>query len=132
MSRTILEADWKLFRKLQPLALEHFCQRVLTEINRITADPSKTGHERYLAVFRLLQRQDRELADTFNDMRRSPALFQLARIQSHKLLSEEEMAQFSPRPANRTVASGRRRPTGALGAQEIVGRGRARRRSRRC
>jgi hypothetical protein len=49
-----------------------------------------------LAVFKLLQRRDEELADAFNNPRRSTGLVQLARIQFHELLSAEEFARFSP------------------------------------
>ena len=31
----IPERDWKLFRQLQPLALERFCEKVLSEIRDI-------------------------------------------------------------------------------------------------
>jgi hypothetical protein len=95
MLRDISESDWKLFRQLQPVALERFCQRVLSEIGPLVSDTRKTSHQRYLAVFRLLHRRDTELAVAFNDPRRSRALQQLARIQSHHLLTEEEMSRFS-------------------------------------
>jgi hypothetical protein len=95
MERGIHEPDWKVFRQLQPLALDRFCQRVLTEVGRLAADADKSHHERYLAVFQLLQRRDKELADAFNDPRRSTALVQLARIQFHELLSAEEFARFT-------------------------------------
>ena len=96
MSREISEPDWKLFRQLHAVALERFCERVLGEVHRIAADSSKGTHERYLAVFDLIRRRDRELADAFNDLRRSTALVQLARIQFHDLFSGEEFARFSP------------------------------------
>jgi hypothetical protein len=96
MDRGIHEPDWKVFRQLQPLALDRFCQRVLAEVGRLAADADKSHHERYLAVFKLLQGRDKELADAFNDPRRSTALVQLARIQFHELLSAEEFARFSP------------------------------------
>jgi hypothetical protein len=94
--RTISEPDWKVFRKLQPVALERFCQRILAEIAQVAADGNKTNHERYLAVYRLIQRRDKQVAEAFNDLRRSTAYLQLAVIQSHGLLTEEEMARFSP------------------------------------
>lgn len=100
MSRAISEPDWKRFRQLQRIALERFCQRVLSEIDRAASDVNKTSHERYLAVCQLIERRDRELADAFNDLRRSTALQQLARIQSHELLTEEEMAGFSAATRN--------------------------------
>jgi hypothetical protein len=46
-------------------------------------------------VFQLPQRRDRELADTYDVLRRSTAPQQLALIQSHDLLSEEEFGRFS-------------------------------------
>jgi len=96
MERGFPESDWKLFRKLQLLALDRFCQRVLAEVSQLAADVGKSSHERYLAVFKLLQRRDKELADAFNDPRRSTALVQLAQIRFRKLLTDEEFAGFSP------------------------------------
>jgi hypothetical protein len=95
MTRTISEPDWKLFRQLQGIALDRFCQRVLAEIERLASDTSKTSHERYLAIYERIHQRDRELADAFNNPRRSTAWVQLACIQSHELLSEEEMSRFS-------------------------------------
>ena len=104
MANNIPESDWKLFRKLHRIALERFCQRVLSELSRLAADDSKTSHERYLAIFKLIEQRDSEVAAAFNDVRRSTAVRQLAAIQLHELLSEEELAVFSPETRN-TVQS---------------------------
>jgi hypothetical protein len=96
MLRDISEADWKVLRQLKPIALERFCQQVLDEIGSLASDTSKTTHERYLAVFKRIEKRDRELAEAFDGLRRSTALQQLACMQSHGLLTEEEMARFSP------------------------------------
>jgi hypothetical protein len=90
------EAEWKIFRRLCDVALDRFCQRVLGEITKLSTQPGKSNHERYLAVYKRLQRRDRELADAFNDPRRSTALRQLARICDLELLTEEEFGQFEP------------------------------------
>jgi hypothetical protein len=90
------ESEWNLFRKLQALALDRCCQRVLTEVSHIIADEKMSCHDRYLAVYRLLKKRDDELANAFDGPRRSTALRQLACIQSHKLLTEEEFARFTP------------------------------------
>jgi hypothetical protein len=95
MSPEIEESDWKVFRQLQPVALDRCCQRVLAELDHVASDTEKTNHERYLAVYKLIQRRDKELADAFDDMRRSTAIRQIARIQSHKLWTDEEMSRFS-------------------------------------
>jgi hypothetical protein len=96
MMRTISEADWKVFRQLHPLALERFCEGVLSEVGSLASGTGKSSHERYLAVYQLIHQRDRELADAFNDLRRSTAFRQIAVIRSHKLWTEEEFSRFSP------------------------------------
>jgi hypothetical protein len=53
MSREIRESDWKLFRELHPIALNRFCDRVLSEITAVTSDATKTPHARYGDIFAL-------------------------------------------------------------------------------
>src|SRR5467141_3631887 len=95
MLRAIAERDWKVFRQLCEVALERFCQRVLSEIGFLASDADKSSHVRYLAVFKLIKRRDKELADAFDGLSRSRALWQLACMQSLDLLTEEEMTRFS-------------------------------------
>jgi hypothetical protein len=103
------EADWKRLRRLHPVALHRFCGRVLEEVQQLLADQGKTNHERYLALYRLLQERDEELAGAFNDMRRSRAHLRLLRMHALGLLTEEEVEQFSPetRELLRSVTRGR-------------------------
>jgi hypothetical protein len=96
MSRDIKESDWKLFRKMHQIALERFCRRILVEIERINSAGTLSCHQRYLDIFGLIQRRNEEMAQAFDDPRRSTALIQLAVIQSHDLLTEEELSRFSP------------------------------------
>jgi hypothetical protein len=96
MAREISERDWKLFRRLHPIALERFSERVLSEVAQLASATGKSAHDRYLAVFKLLQRRDKELAEAFDDLRRSTAWRQLAVLRSQELLTEEEYAGFSP------------------------------------
>lgn len=96
MAGQISEADWKLFRQLHAVALERFCERTLSDLGRLASEAGKDAHERYLAVFELLRRRDKELAEAFDDMRRSTACRQLAVIRWRGLLTEEEFARFSP------------------------------------
>ncbi|HEV8715792.1 MAG TPA: peptide ABC transporter substrate-binding protein [Candidatus Binatia bacterium] len=95
MLREIKESDWKLLRQMVPVALDRFCQRILGELDRIGSDSTKGHHQRYLAIFAVLQRRDQEIAQAFNDLRRSTALTQLAAIYSQGLLTEEEFVRFS-------------------------------------
>ena len=95
-ARHFKESDWKVLRQLHPIALERFSRRVVDEIQAITSDTSRSAHDRYLEVLELTRRRSREMANTFDDMRRSSAIERLLQIQSHRLLTEDELARFSP------------------------------------
>jgi hypothetical protein len=96
MSREISEADWKRFRKLRAIALERFCDRILSEVDKIKSDARKSAHERYLAIFALMRRRDDELGNAFDDFRRSTAVLQLATMNSLGLVTPEDLYEFSP------------------------------------
>ncbi len=98
--REIKESDWKIFRKLHPVAVERYCERVLAESELLHRDPSRSAHERYLALYQLIHKRDKELADLFNDFRRSTALWCLAAIKGHGWLTDEEFEQFSEETQN--------------------------------
>ena len=94
MERHISEADWKRLGRLKPVALGRFCQRVLTEVARAAADPAKGSHDRYLKVFRLIQERDTELTSAFDDLRRSTAVFRLARMRALGVVTDQELGEF--------------------------------------
>ncbi len=94
--RKVPEADWKVFRKLREAALERFCARILDEVDSVRRDDSRSHHERYGAIFSLLRERDRELAQAFDDPRRSQMIWQLATMAALDLLSPDELARFSP------------------------------------
>jgi hypothetical protein len=100
MMREIRESDWKIFRQLHKVALERFCQRVLDESERLHGDTTLSAHERYIAIYRLFDKRDKEVARLFNDLRRSTALWQLAAIKAHGLLTDDEFASFSEEAQN--------------------------------
>lgn len=101
MSGEIEESDWKVFRKLRVPALERFCQQILDEVRQISDDPDRGAHERYLAVYDLIRRRSRQIADAFDDPRRSATFRQILAIQSHRLLTDEELGRFSPELGDR-------------------------------
>jgi hypothetical protein len=71
MALTIKEADWKVLRRLHPLALERFCERVLAEIESIRHDNARSFHQRYLDIFQIIKRRDQEMGCIFDDPKRS-------------------------------------------------------------
>ena len=92
----IKETDWKVLRRVHPLALERFCERVLAEIDRVLRDGAKGHHAHYLQIFRIIHQRDREIARLFDNPRRSHALTMLAQIRSQGLLTEDEFSSLSP------------------------------------
>ncbi len=98
--REIKESDWKILRRLHEVALERFCQRVLSEIEHINADRAKSSHQKYLEIYDLTRRRDKEIAEVFNNLRRSTAFFQLAAIEGRGLLTPEEFQRLSQETRN--------------------------------
>jgi hypothetical protein len=100
----IIEADWKVFREVRVSALERFCERVLSEVCRLATAAGRSSHERYLAVYELLPKKDKQLAAMFDDARRSTAILQLMGIHSQGLLTEDEFGRFSSETRARVQA----------------------------
>jgi len=95
MREHIKESDWKAFKPIREAALERFCERVLAEVQRIAADAKQTQHERYLKVYRLLQKRDPEIDRIFDYLRRSTAIMQIAAFRDRELITEKEFNRFS-------------------------------------
>jgi len=95
MRPEINEADWKVLRRAHPLALERFCKGVLGEVERIVRDSAQSHHNRYLEIFKLIQRRDQEIARIFDNPRRSSALTMLAHMRSEELLTDDEFSGLS-------------------------------------
>ena len=93
----IPEADWKVFRGLHPIWLDRFCKRINNELVRTLSDETHGAHERYLAAYKLMHKRDREIANAFNDFRRSTAIVQIAIIKKLGVITDQELERFSER-----------------------------------
>jgi hypothetical protein len=91
----IRESDWRRFRELHEIVLDRFCKWVFADVEKLLADTRKTHHERYGALYGLIQDRDKLMATLFDDMSRSNALLQLAGLYRHKLVTAEELSSFS-------------------------------------
>ena len=91
----IAESDWKIFKKVHEKALDRFCRMVLSECESICRDETKTAHERYGTLYGHLRDRNKEMANAFDDYRRSTALLCLILMHKHGLLTEEEIQEFS-------------------------------------
>lgn len=92
----ITESDWKKFRKIREVALERFCQKSLADVQATLDQTGSTYHEKYLQLFTLIKKTDKNLAQLFDDSSRSQALLHLMLIRNENLLSDEELAVLSP------------------------------------
>jgi hypothetical protein len=89
------ERDWQHLRRVQGVALERFCARVLDEAVAITEDGDCSAHERYRRLFRLARERDATLASAFDDLRRSTGLQRLSAMAGLGVLTGEELAGFA-------------------------------------
>ena len=96
MSGDFPESDWKVLRRVKDAALNRFCERAMDECRKVMDDRNGSAHERYLAMFKLLQERDEDLSHAFDDMRRSRAVERISWIRYLDLFTDEEWERFSP------------------------------------
>jgi len=94
MSPHIPEPDWKRFKDVRAKLLERYCAQVIEEIATASRGQG-TAHERYLKIYKIIEERDETMAKVFDDFRRSTAVFQLGLLRRIKLLTDEELGQFS-------------------------------------
>jgi hypothetical protein len=91
------EADWKRLREFYKTGLERYCKRVLEEVKRLNAGTPLSYHQRYLDLYKLIEKRDKELGFIFNDnLRRSRAVELALTLKRENLMTDEEFDQFSP------------------------------------
>jgi hypothetical protein len=94
------ESDWKKFTKLKKIALERFCESVLDESRVLCDRKDLTAHARYLDMYKLIQKRDKELGRTFDGHSRSRADQQLRDMYNKGLITEDELSKFSEETQN--------------------------------
>jgi translation initiation factor 2 alpha subunit (eIF-2alpha) len=94
------ESEWKKFRKLREICLERLCERVLQEAERICNSDNQSAHERYGNLYGLMRDRDKELANAFNDPRRSNAFIQLMLMHKLNLIADKELDEFEDETKN--------------------------------
>ncbi len=104
MNDRIKESDWKIFKELQPLALQRYCEGIMEEVDQIISDTKRDSHERYIEMYKIVRDGDKKLAHMFDGFSRSRALDQLVMYYGNDLLSEEEVAQLSEETQEKILA----------------------------
>jgi len=97
------ESDWKKFTKLKKIALERFCESVLDESRVLCDREDLTAHERYLELYKIIQKRDRELGRAFDGHSRSRADQQLRDMYNKGLVTDDELSKFSEETRNLVI-----------------------------
>lgn len=92
----IPEPDWRVFKEVRASALDRFCRRILDECRTLCDDHTVSAHKRYLKLYELIHKRDEEIAQAFDDFRRSTAIPCLITMQQLELVTQAELYRFSP------------------------------------
>lgn len=91
----IPESNWKKIRAIKDKKLNALCADILDEINQEIMDKEDKNHKAYLKVWDIVNTKDKDIADMFNDIRRSNAVFKLALWYKNGYLTEKELNEFT-------------------------------------
>lgn len=92
---TIPERDWKKLRGMKGVLLDTACERIFQKIQAIVDGRAGRTHAAYLALWKLLDAEDKKIATMFDDLKRSNGILKLAAWRENGLLTEEELASLS-------------------------------------
>ncbi len=93
----ISEYEWRKIRDMKPAVLDHVCKGILDAL-RTRIDTSSTDlvhHEQYLNIYKWLHEQDKEIANGFDDLKRSNAYYRLACWVKNSWLTLKEFNSLS-------------------------------------
>jgi hypothetical protein len=91
------EDDWKHFKKIQAMALDRLCARVLKQLQQNCTATTGTNFERFEKALSLAKEGRNDYKRAFTDLRRSTAFMNLLQIEALGLISDEELKGFSAR-----------------------------------
>ena len=89
------ESDWKLLRRIKDKALAKACEQANRGVERIVGKRTGREHEAYLELWKFIKKRDREIANTFDNMSRSNAIYSLINMVAYGYISKEELAKFT-------------------------------------
>jgi hypothetical protein len=90
----IPEPDWKRWRALREIALERYCEKILSGLIKFHSGKD-TAHGRYLKLWKYIRKHDRVLAVVFDNPRRSVAYMQMHEALSAGVITIDELKDMS-------------------------------------
>ncbi len=88
------ESEWKKFKRQKEKCLERYCKGVLKEAQAICELEDNSNHDRYIELYQLMRKRDKELGKTFDGLSRNLAHTQLMLMYRIGLVKEEELDEF--------------------------------------
>ena len=97
----IKESDWKYLRKIKDAILNRHCNAILEVIGLINENRKGEEHKSYIQIYRLLEDKDKEIATTYNDIKRSNAIEKIYLMRRHLAMTDTEFSKFSEETQDR-------------------------------
>ncbi|MBN2031084.1 hypothetical protein JW824_12700 [bacterium] len=93
--RDILEKDWKKLRAMKEELLQVACGRILDKVTKLLENREQGNHQTYLMLWKLMKKEDKKIANMFDNLKRSTAILKLAAWYDYKLIDKITLDQFS-------------------------------------
>ena len=82
-------------KSMKDSKLNQVCEQILGAVGNEIINKGNENHKAYLEVWEKIQAGDDDIAEMFNDLRRSNAVLKLAAWKRYGLLTESELHGFS-------------------------------------
>ncbi|MEJ6080517.1 hypothetical protein MT391_18590 [Vibrio sp. 1-Bac 57] len=89
------ESDWEIFKSIKEIAIEKYCNLVLEASQTVISKQDESAHNKYLLIYKLLQKRDEKMAALFDGHSRSRAWPQLLAIRSEGLADQTLLTELS-------------------------------------
>lgn len=96
MSDLPSERDWRYLRSIFEEMVEELSRRLNDEVRATLARSDLSENEKRRAVYDLVQKNDRTVADCFDDWRRSRLFERCLALRKHGLLTSERLEGLTP------------------------------------
>jgi len=95
------EKDWKIIRSMKDRLLDLACERILVKVSNVIDQDDFRVHTKYVKLWKLMKKEDKEIAAMFDEVKRSNAVHILALWRCNNLITDSEFSSFTPETRER-------------------------------
>lgn len=92
---SVPEKDWKVLSGLKANLLNSACEAIFQRVEQILSTRQGQEHASYLELWKLIQDDDKAIAEMFDDVTRSKAIYKIIALRQHGILTDAQLALFS-------------------------------------